>query len=41
MVKDVIDDYEREVAKLEGVANINCADTVIALYRRLTGDRSK
>ena len=37
-IKDVLDNYEREVAKLEGVGNINCADKIIMIYRKLSGE---
>jgi glycosyltransferase involved in cell wall biosynthesis len=37
-VKAVLDNYGREVAKLERVENINYADKIIERYHKLTGD---
>ena len=37
-VKDVLDNYERERAKLERVENINSTDKIIKIYRKLAGN---
>ena len=37
-VKDVLDNHEREVAKLERVENVNSTDKIIKIYRKLAGE---
>jgi glycosyltransferase involved in cell wall biosynthesis len=37
-VKNVRDNYEREVAKLERVENVNSTDKIIKIYRKLAGE---